>query len=90
MGFSIDKKGRLFFLYSAMHSGAEASLKRLSGLLTTESSTPDPVGEAQEPRPKGDLVVKTLSFRYREQPVLVNITCASRSVSAWHLSGPPA
>jgi ABC-type multidrug transport system fused ATPase/permease subunit len=63
----------LLFQIGTAYQGAQASLKRLAALLSTETSTPDPPHDAQEPPPKGDLVVKNLSFAYAEQPVLNNI-----------------
>jgi ABC-type multidrug transport system fused ATPase/permease subunit len=78
----------LLFQLGTAYQGAQASLKRLAALLDTESSTPDPPHEPQEPPPKGDLVVKDLSFAYADQPVLRNINLHIRFGQRVALVGP--
>jgi ABC-type multidrug transport system fused ATPase/permease subunit len=78
----------LLFQLGTAYQGAQASLKRLAALLSTETSTPDPPHAPQEPPPKGDLVVKNLWFAYAEQPVLRNVNLHIRFGQRVALVGP--
>ncbi|MBV9998414.1 MAG: ABC transporter ATP-binding protein [Verrucomicrobia bacterium] len=63
----------LLFQIGTAYEGAQASLKRLADLLYTETSTPDPSHDPQEPPPKESLVLRHVSFTYTDQPVLRDI-----------------
>ena len=63
----------LMFNIGTAYGGADASVRRLAGLLNTESSTPDPRHKPCNPPAKGDLGVRNVSFSYTERPVLRDI-----------------
>ena len=64
----------LMFSIGTDFGGADASVKRLAGLLNTDSTTPAPPrNKQQKPPGKADLAIRNVAFAYTEQPVLRDI-----------------
>lgn len=58
---------------TTLRGGAQASLERLSLVLNTVSTTPDPVETVSPVPPRGDIVVRDLHFSYQDQPTLLGV-----------------
>jgi subfamily B ATP-binding cassette protein MsbA len=65
----------LIFSVGTMQGQARASLNRLSRILDTASTTPDPVpGQSVKPPPHAEIVLQNVSFSYNQGiPILRNI-----------------
>lgn len=59
---------------SALRGGAEASIQRLSAVLTTETTTPEPAGAPVQVSQCGNICVENLVFAYDRVPTLKGIT----------------
>ena len=55
---------------SSLRGGAEASLERLNAVLTTVTTTPDPVDDGCRVPERGDIVLRGLHFSYDREPTL--------------------
>lgn len=61
---------RMIFQMAVQQGAARASLDRIDRVLSTASTTPDPVTESRAVPGKGDIVIRNLTFHYAEDEPL--------------------
>ena len=74
---SLQASLTVLFQMSTFKAGAQAGVERISAVLKTASTTPDPIGYEAAPPQKGDIVLFNVTFGYEpDRPVLkdVNLT----------------
>ncbi|MCC5850281.1 MAG: ABC transporter ATP-binding protein [Verrucomicrobia bacterium] len=64
----------MFFQVALLRGGAQASMDRISALLSTESTTPEPATDSPALPTSGDLTLENVVFGYDNEPVLHDLS----------------
>ena len=68
---------RMIFEMAVQYGAARASLERIDRVLTTASTTPDPVGDGVPVPRRGEIRLYAVEFEYeRDQPIINNMNLA--------------